>query len=185
MVVFVLYVKADLTGVASLALAPGKDLCISVRNPVDHVEKREKIVIETVELALPPEGGGKHSHDSHPDPPCHFSLKWDGVPQRATIRVLRELPNSNKKFKGKGSHGNSDSMPTDMTAKDSGNFVPMLALECLGLEPYAFHPMGSEFVVTNKAGDIFESVDLSKGLWSEFELSSGSTTISNFETKFD
>lgn len=175
MVVFVLYVKADLTGIASVSLASGVDLCISVRNPLDQVEVRENIIIETDELTRPPEAGGKHSHEAHPEPACHFALKWDGAPQRSTIQVLDVVPRKGR---------SSDSAPREMTAKDSGEFVPMLALDCLGLEPYAFHPMGNEFIVTNKAGVTFNKVDLSKGSWSEYELGSGSTTIENFETKF-
>lgn len=184
MVVFVLYVKADLTGITSVAMAPGTDICVSVRNPLDQVEVREKVVIESGELTYQPEGGGgKHSHEAHPEPACHFSLKWDGASQRSTIQVLSLLPSGNKKTKGKGTN-NSDNSPREMTAKDSGMFVPVLALECLGLEPYAFHPMGKEFIVTNKAGVIFDEVDLSEGTWREYELSTGSTTIENFESKF-
>ena len=188
MVVFILYIKADLTGIATVAMAPGTDICVSVRNPLDQVEVREKVVIESDELIYQPEGGGKHSHEAHPEPACHFSLKWDGASQRSTIQVLSELPGGNKKSKGKGTNNNNNnnnnSSPREMTAKDSGTFVPVLALECLGLEPYAFHPIGKEFIVTNKAGVTFDEVDLSKGTWREYELSTGSTTIENFESKF-
>jgi Eukaryotic protein of unknown function (DUF866) len=164
-------------------------LCISVRNPLDHVEVREKIIIETdTEPTRPPDAVGKHSHEAHPEPVCHFSLKWDGASQRSTIQVLDHVANVPRGTKGRknnnNNNNNNNSAPRDMTAKDSGEFVPMLALDCLGLEPYAFHPMGNEFVVTNKAGVTFNKVDLSKGFWSEYELGAGSTTIENFVTKF-
>jgi hypothetical protein len=184
MVVFVLYVKADLKGIASVALVPGKDVCISVRNPIDDTEVREKIVIDSSALEESEKVGGE-LRGLDREPPCHFALKWQGANKRSTIQVLNG--DSNHKQSGKKGHAtrpNADvTSPRVMLAEDSGTFVPMLTLECQGLEPYAFHPMGTEFVVTNSAG-VTKPVDLSGGSWSEYDLGSGSTFISNFETKF-
>jgi hypothetical protein len=183
MVIFVLYVKADLKGVASVALAPGKDVCVSVRNPLDHSEVREKVVIDSSALEESEKVGGE-LRGLDREPPCHFALKWQGASKRSTIQVLNG--DSNHKKSGKKGHAtkpNAAISPRDMLAEDSGMFVPMLTLECQGLEPFAFHPMGSEFVVTNTSG-ITKEADVSGGSWSEYDLGTGSTSISNFETKF-
>lgn len=185
MVLFTLCIKADLAGVASVALANEANLCISVRNPQNDFEVREKVVLDANELEAPGYvGGSLRGLDS--EPPCHFAIKWDGALKRSTVRVvdLSELQSKNKK----GSK-ESAGLPREMTDKDSGKFVPVLALECQGLEPYDFHPMGEEFVVTssNSAESVltkFEKVDLANGEWSGYELASGSCSITNFQAKF-
>jgi hypothetical protein len=191
MVVFVLYVKADLGGVDSVSLVHGTNLCISVRNPLNDYEIREKVVIEASVLE---EQEPKHPNDhSHREPVCHFAVKWEGATERSTIQVLGktedEAAAATRRTSKKGiskarSHSTSLVTTRDMTAQDSGEFVPMLSLECHGVEPYAFHPMSGEFNVTNKAGVKFDGADLSAGTWSEFDLGSGTTSISNLEFKF-
>jgi len=169
MVVYVLYIKADLEGVASLKLKQGANLCISVRNPLDHDQVREKVVIDT--SALEPKEHAKHEH--HAEAPCHFAMKWDhDEPTRSTIQVLSLSPKNVTPLR-------------EMESEDSGTFVPMLALDCQGMEPYAFHPMGDEFVVTNAAAKVFDKVDLSSGDWSDFDLGTGSTTVMNLQGKFE
>lgn len=168
MVVYVLFIKADLEGVASLKLQENADLCVSLRNPLDHDQTREKIVVDTSGLEHK-----KHvKHEHHAEAPCHFAMKWDQHdPERSTIRVLVPPPKQH---------------PTrEMKSDDSGTFVPMAALDCQGVEPYAFHPMGNEFVVTNTAGKVFKEVDLSSGDWNDFDMASGSTTVLNLQGKFE
>jgi hypothetical protein len=176
MVVYILFIKADLDGVASAALkqqGTTRNLCISVRNPVDHNEVRERVVIEFGEPALPPDAAGhRHGHEKqvHQESPSHFALKWEGANTRSTLTVLSK---------------DGQKRPTrDMLAVDSGTFVPMLALECHGLEPYAFD--WAEFIILNKAGMQYDPVDLSaSSAWKEFDLGSGTTSITNLEAKFE
>mmetsp|Transcript_5979 Transcript_5979/g.14156 ORF Transcript_5979/g.14156 Transcript_5979/m.14156 type:complete len:195 (-) Transcript_5979:241-825(-) len=194
MVLFTLYIRADLEHVSSVALAPGADLCISVRNPLSpDTEVREKVVIETGADLMDPGvvhvDAAKHEIAKR-EPPCHFALKWDGAQNRSTIQVLslesKDATTTGKKGKKGNHHHHQDSVqPRAMKEEDSGNFVPIVSLECNGLEPYAFHPLGGEFVITNKNGDTFEDVDLSEGAWSSVDLASGSTAITNFEAKFE
>ena len=72
-----------------------------------------------------------------------------------------------KKVKKKGGKKKGDGegdVPRDMTADDSGEYVPVLAMECRGVEPYEFYPLGNEFKVTSSGGAVFEEdVDLSEG----------------------
>ena len=191
MVVFVLYVKADLVGIDSVSLVNGTNLCISVRNPLNDYEIREKVVIEASVLE---EQEPKHPNDhSYREPVCHFAVKWEGDTKRSTIQVLGktedEAAAATRRTSKKGiskarSHSTNLVTPRDITAQDSGEFVPMLSLECHGVEPYAFHPMSDEFIVTNKAGVKFDGPDLSAGAWNEYDLGSGTTSISNLEFKF-
>lgn len=206
MVLYTLYIKADLENVSSLALRDDADLCLSVRNPVDHEEIRERIIVDSSALEptmdeLHKKGHTQHDHhhslkqQHHPhqshhakqhyrEPPCHFALKWASSDnnnnksnkQRATIRVIKD---SKRQY----------------LAQDSGTFVPVLQLDCDGLEPYAFYPLGNnEFIVTNQAGVEIENVDLSssssnnsnnKYEWSDYDLGTGTTSITNFEAKFE
>jgi hypothetical protein len=167
MVVYILFIKADLEGVASVALKQQgmANLCISVRNPMDHNEVRERVVIEFGEPAPPADTAGHHNHGHakkvHQEQPSHFALKWEGAQTRSSVTVLRK--------DGQQAVVGRKQKPTrPMLAVDSGTFVPMLALECNGVEPYAFH--GAEFIVSNKAGMQYDPVDLSaSSAWKEYD----------------
>lgn len=115
------------------------------------------------------------------EPPCHFALKWEGSKKRATLQVVDDPKAALKKKKYKGE------LPRDYKAEDSGRWVPILAVECRGLEPYAFHPIGDEFVVESEGGAMFASdVDLSEGDWAEYdEENDAAVSISEFEAKFE
>ena len=187
MVLYVLYAKADLEGVTSLSLVPGSDICVSVRNTLTQDQKRERIVIEASELHqadVPDHEKHRAEHSSH------FALTWEGEQTRSTIRVVNDDDNgeasTGKKGKGKKRAKNGDGIVTrDIHPQDDGQFVPILKLECDGLEPYAFHAMGKEFSVINNAEVKVDNVDLSSGEWSDYDLSSGTSLIKNFETKFE
>jgi hypothetical protein len=219
MVVYVLSLQADLQGVDTIALSADADLCISVRNPLDHSEVREQIMVDRSSFQESASRGGgnnqhafnkgdvtaaEHHHHSnqpkkhvkHPEAPCHFALKWQGATQRSTMRVLDEASDdvtkssSSGRGKKKAAHGNSHSHSTiapALTAKDSGQPVRLLRLECDGMEPYAFHLTGRELVVTNKAGVVYED-DLTwseAGDWSAYDMGSGTTRVSNLVGRFD
>lgn len=211
MVVYVLSLQADLQGIDSIALKPNADICLSVRNPLDHNEVRENVVVDRREFEEDPmahsndnrggdpSGGAvhsnmnKHHHVKHAEAPCHFALKWESASQRSTIRVLDDSgaaeDSSSKKSGGKNkkkSHETSANISASIGAKDSGNPVRILRLECDGIEPYAFHVLGSEFVVTNTAGAVFEELTWTEsGNWSVYDLASGTTSISNLQGKLE
>jgi len=179
MVVFVLYVKADLEGVATMSFVDGANLCFSVRNPLSpDTDVRERIVVDTsalVETDVPVHG----RHRSQPAT-IHFALKWEGEQTKSTIKVLTPTNDGNE-----GKQSGNAAVVRKMLGKDNGTFVPMLTIDCQGLEPYAFHPIGGEFAVTNTAGDVFDPVDLSSGDWSEYDLGSGTTSIFNLQSRFE
>jgi len=208
MVVYILYCKADLEGIAELTLSANTNLCFSVRNPQDSVQIREKIVVDPTVL----HNSALSHHTKHRDEaPHNFAMKWGpGSDTRATVRILganSELVNhynestqdevkvhrKNKKSASDSltsGHANALSRVRSMKGDtdgvgDNGALVPMLALDCNGLEPYAFHPLGGEgeFTAIAKSGKTY-NVDLSDGDWSEYELSTGSVSIMNFEGCF-
>ena len=133
MVLYTLYVKADLEGIDSLALNPESNICISVRNPISREEVRERIVIDPTEL----HDGEIPDHEKHrSEHPYHFVMKWDGDKKRSTIRIILD------------DDDDDETKNSVVKSTDKGTFVPILQFDCDGLEPYAFHPLGEEFSIT-------------------------------------
>ena len=169
MVLFLLCIKAELDGVESLSLVTNTNLCFSVKNPLSDYETRDKIVFNPSETL--------DRDESDREPPHHFALKWEGSKKYSTLTVLSadEAKSVMKRLSKKGgkkggADGGEVGIPRDVTNDDSGNYVPVLAMECRGLEPYAFHILGNEFKVKSVGGTVFdEDVDLSDGDWGEYD----------------
>lgn len=175
MVLYTLYAKASLEGIASLSLNPTSDICISVRNST-HDQTREKIIVETSNLQeadVPDNEKHRKEHDHH------FALTWNGDKTRSTIRLIDSSAKQGKK------KNVTKIAAREITMRDDGEYVSILQLECDGLEPYAFHPMGMEFMATKNDGSKVDNIDLSGGEWSDYDLSSGTALIKNFESKFE
>lgn len=183
MVLYLLCIKGDLEGVQSVVLNRAANICISVR-ATNSDETREKVVFNPSETL--------DQDESDREPAHHFALTWEGQKKKSIIQVLDEaqvkatMKKAGKKKKG-GGGGSEVGQPREMTADDSGEYVPVLALECRGLEPYAFHPMGEEFVVTSEGGAEFSSdLTLDEGDWCDFdEEISIPVGISEFDSKFE
>ncbi|GFH51319.1 hypothetical protein CTEN210_07795 [Chaetoceros tenuissimus] len=180
MVVYILYVKAELEGIGSISISPTANLCMDVRNPSTGDEIRERVVIDPNEFVEQEEGAR--------EPPHHFSLKWEDSKKASTLTVLSaaELKTALKKKKGK-SKGKDPYMIRNVTAEDNNEYVPVAAFETRGIEPYAFHPMGGEFIVESEAGMQFdaEDVDLSDD-WADYDTENDiAVSITEFQSKFD
>jgi hypothetical protein len=186
MVLFVLCIKAELEGVASVKLRDDvSSLCFTVKNPLSNYETREKIIVNTAEHV-------EQEDENSREPSCHFALKWEGAKKRSTLTVLTEaeaktaMKKSSSSKKGKA----NPNVPREMTAEDSGgenNWVPILAMECRGLEPTHYFPATSdEFVVMSEGGTTFtEDIDLSEGDWGDYDADhDASVSVSDFESKF-
>ena len=177
MPLILLCVKAELEGIAKLTLKQGTNLCISVKNPLSDFEVREKVTIDTSEYL--------EQEESSREPAHHFRLKWEGSKKYSTITVLTEseAKAALKKLKRKDISAVNGSLVGD----DSGNFVPICALECRGIEPYGFHCLGDEFLVESEGGKLFEDdVDLSEGDWAEYDDENDvAVSIADFEVKFE
>jgi hypothetical protein len=171
MVLYVLSIQADLEGVATLAIQTDADICVSVRNPTNKDLTRSKVVIDPTNLEVPE----VKAHEKHrAEHAFHLAFKWEGEQTRSTIRLVDLAKDAKAKSKVR-----------DVVAGDSGNWVPVLVLDCDGCEPYAFHPMGNEFIVTDRAGVVHKKVDLSGGDWSVYDIGSGSTSVLNLQAKFE
>ena len=176
MVLFLLFIKADFENIGSVSLCKDRNLCVSVRNPLSDFETREKVVFNPSETVEQEEGARQSPH--------HLSIKWEGNKKPCILECLDETAAKSalKKTKKK-----SNDVPRDLTEDDSGRWVPILAMECRGLEPYAFHVMGGEFVITSQGGKVFsEDVDLSEGDWAEYDdENDAAVSLSNIEFKLE
>ena len=157
MVLFMLYLKAELDGVASIRQVKDAPLCITVKNPLSDYEVREKVVVDRSEFLEQAENAR--------EPPHHFQLKWEGSKKQSTLAIVDEAAIKTALKKKKKVEA-----PRDYTADDSGEWVPIVAVECKGLEPTAFFAMGNDFVVTSTGGvEFVDDVDISEGDWGEYD----------------
>lgn len=178
---FVLYIKvSESENVDSLQLIDNANLCISVRNPLSDYEVRDKVVFNPQDFV--------EQSEEERAPPCHFQLTWDGVKKPSTLTYLdaAECKTAFKKHKQKDAI-----VPRHFAgADDNDAWVPILAVSCRGLEPYAFHPMGQEFKVVSAGGVEFgsgdEGVDLADGDWADYdEANDQAVSLSGVEFKWD
>lgn len=165
-----------------MKLDSGANICLDVRNPTTE-EIREKVVIDPTDMI---------DDEDSKEPPYHFGIKWDGSQKVSVLTVLDvdSVKTALKKAtkKGKKCKGDEDPrMPRAYTDEDNQTFVPILAVECRGIEPYAFHCMGGEFIVESEGGVTFsgDDVDLSED-WADYdEPNDQAVSISEFESKFE
>jgi hypothetical protein len=115
--------------------------------------------------------------------PHHFTLKWEGQKKACILQVLdeKEAASALKKKKYKGCK------PRAYTGDDSGEWIPFLALECRGLEPYSFSPMADEFQITSEGGVVFdEEIELGEGDWAEYDAENDCpVSLEGIEFKFE
>jgi hypothetical protein len=167
---------------SSLSFVHDSLLCLDVRNPISEYEVRENIVLETTQYIESEKEEMNHNSTTR-EPPGHFAIRWEGNKRRGVMQVLNiEQVKAVLQKKNK-----LQELPRDLTEDDSGSFVPVLALECRGLEPTAFHPRGGEFNVVSSGGFQFpaKAIDLSNGDWIEYDDENGiPVSLTNFEAKF-
>jgi hypothetical protein len=137
---------------------------------------REKVVFNPSETVEQEEGAREPAH--------HFRLKWEGSKKASVLQVLDEKEvasafKKKKKYKGE--------KPRSYTGDDNGNWVPLLAMECRGLEPYAFHPMRDEFIITSEGGCKFDDeIELGEGDWAEYDADNDvPISLEEIEFKFE
>ena len=141
MVLFVLYVQAELENVETLAAPPLHRWCLDVKEPQSD-ETREAVMVSD-EHEVDVAGGRGH---------VHFTLKWPGASKPSQLTVMRDV----KK------------LTRQVTGADSGAFVPFVAFECRGLEVAAWHPESGYRVVSKDRHAVFEDVDLSDD-WADYD----------------
>eukprot|EP00882_Tetradesmus_deserticola_P007366 GHRQ01007760.1.p2 GENE.GHRQ01007760.1~~GHRQ01007760.1.p2 ORF type:complete len:163 (+),score=60.18 GHRQ01007760.1:249-737(+) len=153
---FLLYIKADLENIGKIDVPLGHSFCIDVKESAGS-ETRERVHVTAAE-----------THDmSGSKGTANFVMKFaKDSRHECSINVMQ--------LKG---------VTRAVTEDDEGKFVPVMAFECRGIEPTAFHPEDG-FVVTSKGGKVFDDVDLSED-WSEWdEKINESIGIYSVEAKF-
>ena len=183
MVLYLLYFKAELENIGEVKLrTQGVHLRISVRNPQDGNEVREDVIVDPSEYLEPEEESSKEG-------PHHFRLRWEGSKKASVLQVLSEAEAATaiKKLKKKKKGKASDDTPRSYTADDAGDWVPVLAMECRGLEPYAFSPMKDEFVIMSEGGTVFdEEIELGDGDWADYDAEhDASVSMEDISFKFE
>lgn len=175
MVLFLLYMKAEMEGVASVALR-GDNLIINVTNPLSDFEVRENVVVNASEYVEQEEGSR--------EPPHHFALKWEGSKKASTLTVLSK-EEAKTALKKKSKKKNDALIPGDYDEGHSGDFSPVLAVECRGLEPSGF--VNGEIVVTSSGGTVFtEDIELSEGDWADYDAENDApVSLSEVEFKWE
>jgi hypothetical protein len=157
MVLFVLYIKADLENVDKLEAPPLHQWCLDVKEPRGD-ETRDGVFVSDEEVVDVAGGRGE----------VHFTLKWPGANKPAQLSVVRDV----KK------------LTRAVAAADSGDFVPFVGFECRGLEPYAWHPEGGYRVTSAGESATFDDVDLSDD-WADYdEEGAQSVGVYQLEYKF-
>ncbi|KAK7059046.1 hypothetical protein VNI00_001670 [Paramarasmius palmivorus] len=70
------------------------------------------------------------------------------------------------------------------TEEDSGQFAPLLKVECRGLEFVGFEPR-DPWKAASPKGTKFDDIDLSEDMWTEYDEKAGApVSISEFEWKW-
>ena len=156
MVVFVLYVKAELENIASIKLKEDVRWCMDVKQ-ANSDEIREGVFVSAAEEHELTGSRGT----------ANFVLKWPGSKKESYINV-QEVKN----------------LTRFVTGADSGQFVPIVGFECRGLEPIKWHPR-EDFIVESEGGALFEEVDLSDD-WADYDEENDlSVCIQEIESKFE
>ncbi|KAF8739291.1 hypothetical protein AX14_010075 [Amanita brunnescens Koide BX004] len=77
------------------------------------------------------------------------------------------------------------SSPVKAYSSETGQFEPLLIIECRGLEFVGFDPMGTWRCV-GSSGTVFPDVDLTEGEWTDYdEKAALPVNISNVESRWD
>ncbi|EQC36979.1 hypothetical protein SDRG_05800 [Saprolegnia diclina VS20] len=141
MVLFVLYVKADLENVGSIEAPALHRWCLDIKEPTGD-ETREGIwVSDEEELEV---SGSRGT--------AHFLMKWPGAKKESQLTVVRDI----KK------------LTRAISANDSGEYVPLVGFECRGIEPVSWSPEDGYKITCADSGTVFENVNLSED-WAEYD----------------
>lgn len=150
-------IKCDLENVKMLTPIPNNLWTFNIAS-VGGADRRDGITVsegDAMELE-----GSKGS--------AHFVMKWNKGEQQSYIKVVPL-----KKVTG------------TYNESDNGKWVPILGLECRGIDVVDYVP-GIDFDVETTGGTKFQSIDLTEKEWSEYDEENDlSLSIMNFETKIE
>eukprot|EP01026_Neomeris_dumetosa_P031729 TRINITY_DN2515_c0_g1_i10.p3 TRINITY_DN2515_c0_g1~~TRINITY_DN2515_c0_g1_i10.p3 ORF type:complete len:163 (-),score=24.27 TRINITY_DN2515_c0_g1_i10:469-957(-) len=158
MVMFLLYIKADLENISSIKLPEGYAYCLTVKNSAGE-DVREGVYVSATEEH---EMAGSRGT-------ANFVLKWARDAKTNASLNVTDVKKVTREY----------------TGDDSGQFVPIIGFDCRGMEPIAFHPENG-WIVTSSKGKTFEDVDLREKEWADYDDENDlSVNILEFESKFE
>eukprot|EP00198_Chlamydomonas_reinhardtii_P005159 XP_001694495.1 predicted protein [Chlamydomonas reinhardtii] len=159
---FLLCIRAELDNVDTISIPSTTHWCLDVKESAGSEEKKGVYVTSTEEHEL---NGSKGT--------ANLVMKFaKGSKKESSVNVL-EIK------------GVTRPCDAELASDDDGKFVPIIAFECRGLEPIAFHPEGDWHVVSS-GGTKYDNVDLKENEWSDYcEKAAASVGIYSFESKFE
>ncbi|CAG9467190.1 unnamed protein product [Pedinophyceae sp. YPF-701] len=157
MPVHVLYLKCDLENVREVRFDPAHRWCLDIKNPLGEDVRKEVWVSAAEEHDLDGSRGT-----------ANFVMKWDKASKKQCYACVQQVKNVTR----------------PITEDDSGSWVPVVAFECRGLDPIAFHPTNGATIVAS-SGAAYEDCDISDD-WCEVDEKTGEcSTVMNIEAKFE
>ena len=158
MVLFVLYVKADLENVERLEAPPLHRWCLDVQESNGEEQRKGVWVSDEEEYEVAGSRGN-----------AHFLMKWPGAKKESQMTIVRDV----KK------------LTRVVTGEDSGEYVPFVGFECRGLEPVSWSPESGYKITSTGGSAVYEDVDLSDD-WVEYDEEGGqSVGVYSIEYKFE
>ena len=156
MPIFVLWAKAELDGVASLTYPfPGACWKFDIQQGAGS-ETREGVIVDPEET---------HELQDTKNGVANFVVKFPGDKKQSYLTFLEP---SSKDLEKKKINLRSQKA-------DDGDMVPILAMDCRGLEPIKWYPTGP-YEAEAESGVTFDNVKLDEGDdWCEYDEKSGTS----------
>lgn len=168
MVYLLVRIKCELENLTNLV--PGEDFTYHFKlvcANCGEVSKRESTLTADESFSTQQKGHkGGHGNSQKDKAVTNLIQKCDLCERTGTITVVE-------------GHGKP------YTAEDSekGALVPIICLDCRGMQPAEFHPGGGWLAEGVESGTKFADIDLSEGEYSEYdEKAAASVGILNFES---
>lgn len=100
---------------------------------------------------------------------AHFVFSWPETKRQSSLDVVQIKKVTQPAY----------------TADDSGKYVAVVAFDCRGCVPVAYHPR-DEWTVVSSGGSRFEDVDLSEKEWADVcEKSNDPVTVMELDWRFE
>jgi len=165
MPIFVLYVNAELEGVAKFWVPQDTVWKLDVRQGSGTEERKGVDIDPDDEVEVPETKNTKAT----------FMMKFEGEKKFSYLKVLKPG--------GEGWPKNLELKP--QTPDDGATMVPMFACECRGMEPVKWDPIGP-YCVEAESGTVYNEVGFREGDdWCEYDEKSGESMTVGHEIKYE
>ncbi|KAL7065738.1 hypothetical protein ACR3K2_38180 [Cryptosporidium serpentis] len=157
MTIFILYIKADIDGINEIIFPSNYIWCIDIEQSAGPLTKNRITIDPNEKIPIENSRGT-----------ANYVMKWDGDKRYSTIRLIELKGITKMKYYN----------------TDNGNFVPIIAFECRGLNPTKWNPTFG-YNVNCISGKSFINIDLQENEWCEFdEEANESVGIYNIQSEF-